>query len=82
MQFNFEAFYAKVPTGSSYTMDHCAITYMYDRSGRLRLGLRHTQTADEYAADSHIPLTLTSEGPDGTREEVKIEAPGGHWPSC
>ncbi|MGB3290443.1 MAG: SCO family protein [Burkholderiaceae bacterium] len=55
---NFKAYYAKVPTGSSYTMDHSAITYVYDRAGRLRLGLRHTQTAEEYAADIRQVLAL------------------------
>ncbi|MCK9511600.1 MAG: SCO family protein [Pigmentiphaga sp.] len=55
---NFKAYYAKVPTGSSYTMDHSTITYMYDRSGRLRLGLRHTQTAEEYASDIRQVLAL------------------------
>jgi len=55
---NFKAYYAKVPTGASYTMDHSAITYVYDRAGRLRLGLRHTQTAEEYAADIRQILAL------------------------
>lgn len=35
-------------------MDHSAITYVYDRAGRLRLSLLHTQTAEEYAADSTL----------------------------
>jgi len=55
---DFKVFYAKIPTGSSYTMDHTAITYVYDRSGRLRLGLRHAQTAEEYAADIRQILAL------------------------
>ena len=55
---NFKAYYAKVPTGASYTMDHSAITYVYDRAGRPRLGLRHTQTAEEYAADIRQILAL------------------------
>ncbi|MFC4297241.1 SCO family protein [Castellaniella hirudinis] len=55
---DFKVYYAKVPTGASYTMDHSAITYVYDRSGRLRLGLRHTQTAEEYAADIRQVLAL------------------------
>ncbi len=55
---DFKAYYAKVPTGSSYTMDHSAITYVYDRSGQLRLGLRHTQTVEEYAADIRQVLAL------------------------
>jgi protein SCO1/2 len=47
----FRVVYEKVPTGSSYAMDHTAITYVIDDKGRLRLGMRHSQTADEYAAD-------------------------------
>jgi protein SCO1/2 len=48
---DFKVFYNKVPTGSSYTMDHTALTYAYDPQGRLRLALRHGQTAEQYAAD-------------------------------
>lgn len=48
---DFRAFYKKVPTGSSYTMDHTALSYLFDRQGRIRVALRHEQTADDYAAD-------------------------------
>lgn len=47
----FKVFYKKVPTGASYTMDHTAITYVFDPEGRLRLALRHEQGAQECAAD-------------------------------
>lgn len=47
----FKVFYEKVPTGSSYTINHGAMTYVFDSRGRLRLGLKHTQSADEFAAD-------------------------------
>jgi protein SCO1 len=47
----FRVYYKKVPTGSSYTMDHTALTYLFDRHGRLRVALRHEQGADDYAAD-------------------------------
>jgi protein SCO1/2 len=47
----FRAFYRKVPTGGSYTMDHSAFTYVFDPDGRLRLLLRHDQTAEDYVAD-------------------------------
>ena len=47
----FQVIYQKVPTGSSYTMDHTANTYVYDPQGRLRLKLMHNQTSLEYAAD-------------------------------
>ena len=47
----FRVFYQKVPTGNSYTIDHTALTYVFDPQGRLRLALRHQQTAEEYIAD-------------------------------
>jgi protein SCO1/2 len=47
----FKVFYKKVPTGSSYTMDHTAMSYAFDREGRLRLAVRHEQTAAQVAAD-------------------------------
>lgn len=47
----FKAFYRQVPTGSSYTMDHSAVTYLFDPQGSLRVVLRHEQTADDYTAD-------------------------------
>lgn len=55
---DFKVYYAKVPTGSSYTMDHTALTYVYDAKGQLRLALRHTQTAEEYASDIRQVLAL------------------------
>ena len=48
---DFQVFYKKVPTGSSYTMDHSALTYIYDPDGKLRLAMRHQQTAQEFAED-------------------------------
>lgn len=47
----FKVFYRKVPTGSSYTMDHTALSFVFDPAGRLRLAVRHTTTADELAHD-------------------------------
>lgn len=47
----FKVVYKKVPTGSSYTMDHTATTFAYDPQGRLRLKLMHNQSSLEYAAD-------------------------------
>jgi len=47
----FRVYYKKVPTGSSYTMDHTALSYLFDRQGRIRVVLRHEQPADDYAAD-------------------------------
>lgn len=47
----FKVFYKKVPTGSSYTMDHTALSYLFDPQGRLRVALRHEQTAEDFASD-------------------------------
>lgn len=47
----FKVFYRKVPTGSSYTMDHTATSYVFDTAGRLRLAVRHEQDAASLAAD-------------------------------
>lgn len=53
---DFKVFYSKVPTGGSYTMDHTAITYAFDPQGRLRLAIRHEQTAASVAADVRLLL--------------------------
>ncbi len=47
----FKVYYQKVPTGSTYTMDHTALSYVFDAQGRLRLALKHEQTAQDYAHD-------------------------------
>ncbi len=47
----FKAYYKKVPTGTSYTMDHSALSYVYDPQGNIRLALRHNLSAQEFAAD-------------------------------
>ncbi len=56
---DFKVFYQKVPTGSSYTMDHSALTYVYDTQGKLQIALRHTQTAEEATADIRQVLALS-----------------------
>lgn len=48
---DFKVYYKKVPTGASYTMDHTSLSYVYDPQGKLRLALRHEQTAQDYADD-------------------------------
>lgn len=48
---DFKVFYKKVPTGSSYTMDHSAFSYVFDPKGKIRLVLRHEQSAQECAQD-------------------------------
>lgn len=47
----FRVYFKKIPTGSSYTMDHTALTYVFDRTGHIRVALRHEQTAADYTAD-------------------------------
>lgn len=47
----FKVFFQRVPTKSSYTMDHTALTYAFDPTGRLRLALKHEQSAQEIASD-------------------------------
>lgn len=47
----FRVHYAKVPTGSSYTMDHTATSYVFDSAGTLRLAVSHTTPAKDLAAD-------------------------------
>lgn len=47
----FRVVYAKVPTGSTYTIDHSALSYVYDARGRLRMALRHEQSAAECVED-------------------------------
>ena len=48
---DFKVFYRKVPTGSSYTMDHTALSFVFDPAGRLRLAVRHETTAEQLAQD-------------------------------
>lgn len=52
MAKEFKVFYQKVPTSKdSYTMDHTAMSYVFDPKGRLRLALRHEQSAAEVTSD-------------------------------
>jgi len=54
----FKVFYQKVPTVSSYTIDHTALSYVFDARGRLQLALRHDQSAFEVADDLRKVLAL------------------------
>jgi protein SCO1/2 len=47
----FKVFYRKVPTGSTYTLDHSTLAYGFDPQGRLRVGLRLNQRAEYCAHD-------------------------------
>lgn len=47
----FKVYYQKVPTGASYTMDHSAFSYVFDPLGKVRVVLRHEQSAQDCADD-------------------------------
>ena len=47
----FRVFYQKVATGSSYTMDHSAFSYVFDAEGRLRLVWQPDQAVEQCASD-------------------------------
>lgn len=53
-------FYEKVPSGSSYAINHTAITYILDAQGNLRLGMRNEQGADDYVADLRVLMKQSS----------------------
>jgi len=50
---DFKVFYSKVPgtEPGSYTIDHTAGSYVFDRDGRLRLFIRHGQGLDPIVHD-------------------------------
>jgi len=49
----FKVFYQKVPgkTATSYTIDHTAGSYVFDKEGRVRLFFKHGQGVDPIVAD-------------------------------
>jgi protein SCO1/2 len=53
MAKEFKVFYAKVPgkTPGSYSMDHTAGSYVFDKEGKVRLFLRHGQGAGPIVHD-------------------------------
>jgi len=54
---NFKVFYRKVPMGGSYTLDHSAITYVFDKTGQLRLASQPGQLSARLAQDVRQLLT-------------------------
>jgi protein SCO1/2 len=54
----FKVFYAKVPgsTATSYTMDHTAGSYVFDRQGKVRLFTRYGSGPEALTADLKILL--------------------------
>ena len=55
----FKVFYQKVPTGSSYTMDHTALSYVFDAKGRLRLLVKPSESVAECVEDVKRLLDTT-----------------------
>ena len=55
----FRVFYQKVPAGSTYSIDHTAFTYVYDTLGRLRLTVKHDQSAEKTVADLRLLMSQT-----------------------
>ena len=47
----FHVYYQKVPTGNSYSVDHTALTYVFDAAGNLRLGEPHNLTTEQVTQD-------------------------------
>lgn len=62
----FRIYYRKVPTGSGYTIDHSAISYLYDPEGRLRLAVSHQSPAEAIASDVSLLLH-----PSPTNQETR-----------
>jgi protein SCO1 len=54
----FKVFYQKQPgkTDDTYTIDHSAGTYVFDRGGRVRLFLRHEAPVEDIVHDLRILL--------------------------
>lgn len=48
---DFKIFFHKVPTGSSYTLDHTTLSYLFDPQGRLRVAIKHDLSAADLTAD-------------------------------
>lgn len=54
----YRVFYSKVPTGDSYTMEHTALSYLFDRNGVPRIALRYEQTPEEIVEDIRKVMAL------------------------
>jgi protein SCO1/2 len=53
---SFGAFYRKVPSGNSYTMEHSALDYVIDSSGVVRFALQYEENAKDCAEDLKLLL--------------------------
>jgi len=56
---DFRIYAQKVKTGNTYTMDHTSLSYLYDTRHRLRVLLRHEQSAQECVDDIRQVLANT-----------------------
>lgn len=56
---DFKVFFRKVPLAGSYTIDHSALVYAYDKSGRLRFAFRPGMTTSEQAEQLKPLLAAT-----------------------
>ncbi len=63
---SFDAVYAKVEMGAGYSIDHSTWTYVIDRDGKLRVGLRHTQPLEDFVADVGQVLAMPRAVPDAS----------------
>ena len=48
---SFGAYYRKIPTGNSYTMQHSALDYVIDTKGAVRFALQYQESARDSAED-------------------------------
>ncbi|MEQ7892596.1 SCO family protein [Xanthomonas arboricola] len=55
---NLKVVYAKVPMGKTYTIDHSTRSFVFDRDGKLRVGLAHEQSVASTADDIRQVLAL------------------------
>ncbi len=55
----FKVFYRKVPLAGSYSLDHSAMVYLYDRQGRVRRALPPGLDAASQAAELRTVLSLS-----------------------
>jgi protein SCO1 len=53
---SFGAFYRKVPSGHSYTMEHSALDYVIDTNGLVRFALQYEESAKDSAEDLRLLL--------------------------
>jgi protein SCO1/2 len=56
---HFKVFYRKAPLAGSYTIDHSAITYVFDKTGHVRLASRPGQLPQRLADDVRRLLAAT-----------------------